>query len=99
MSTRHQPLSSPVVRIALIPVFTALSLATNYAMIDIPNVKLMDSFVFIAAFLFGLEVGLGSAVSIWAVYGFASPYGVDDFVSLSFLLNGEGLYALSCWAL
>jgi len=91
--------SRPSVKISLIAVFTAISLGTNFAMIDIPNVKLMDAFVFIAAFLFGLEVGLGSAVSVWAVYGFASPYGVDDFVTLSFLITGECLYALSGWAL
>jgi len=48
----------------LIAVFTALSLGTNYVMIDIPNVKLMDALIFIAAFLFGLEVGLGSAISV-----------------------------------
>ena len=82
-------------RTALIPVFTALSLATNYAMIDIPNVKLMDAFVFIAAFLFGLEVGLGTAISIWAVYGFINPYGQDDLALLLFLMTGECLYAVA----
>ena len=80
---------------ALIAVFTATSLGTNYAMIDIPNVKLMDAFVFIAAFLFGLEVGLGSAVSIWMVYGFVNPYGQADFITLAFLVLGECFYALS----
>ena len=79
----------------MIPVFTSLSLATNYAMIDIPNVKLMDAFVFIAAFLFGLQVGLGTAVSIWAVYGFVNPYGQDDLILLLFLMTGECLYALA----
>jgi uncharacterized membrane protein len=83
------------VRTALIPVFTALSLATNYAMIDIPNVKLMDAFVFIAAFLFGLKVGLGTAISTWAVYGFINPYGQDDFTLLLFLMTGECLYAVA----
>jgi uncharacterized membrane protein len=83
------------VRTALIPVFTALSLATNYAMIDIPNVKLMDAFVFIAAFLFGLKVGLGTAVSTWAVYGFINPYGQDDLTLLLFLMAGECLYAVA----
>jgi uncharacterized membrane protein len=83
------------VRTALIPVFTALSLATNYAMIDIPNIKLMDAFVFIAAFLFGLEVGIGTAISIWAVYGFINPYGQDDATLLLFLMAGECLYAIA----
>jgi len=64
-------------------------------MIDIPNVKLMDAFVFIAAFLFGLEVGLGTAISIWAVYGFINPYGQDDLTLLLFLMAGECLYAVS----
>jgi uncharacterized membrane protein len=64
-------------------------------MIDIPNVKLMDAFVFIAAFLFGLEVGLGTAISIWAVYGFINPYGQDDFTLLLFLMTGECLYAIA----
>ena len=72
-----------------------MSLATNYAMIDIPNVKLMDAFVFIAAFLFGLKVGLGTAISIWAVYGFINPYGQDDLTLLLFLMAGECLYAVS----
>ncbi len=64
-------------------------------MIDIPNVKLMDAFVFIAAFLFGLRVGLGTAISIWAVYGFINPYGQDDLTLLLFLMGGECLYAVS----
>jgi uncharacterized membrane protein len=64
-------------------------------MIDIPNIKLMDAFVFIAAFLFGLEVGLGTAISIWAVYGFVNPYGQDDLTLLFFLMTGECLYAIA----
>ena len=64
-------------------------------MIDIPNVKLMDAFVFIAAFLFGLEVGIGTAFSIWAVYGFINPYGQDDLTLLLFLMTGECLYAVA----
>jgi len=81
-------------KVALIAVFTALSLGTNYAMIDIPNVKLMDALVFIAAFLFGLEVGLGSAISIWLIYGFINPYGQADPVLLFFLMTGECFYAI-----
>jgi len=92
---KHQSLSSPTTRVALIAVFTALSLSTNYVMIDIPNVKLMDSFVFIAAFLFGLEVGLGSAMSIWIVYGFINPWGQAGFPLFFFLVIGECFYAVA----
>lgn len=64
-------------------------------MIDIPNVKLMDVFIFIAAFLFGLEVGIGSAISVWLVYGFFNPYGQADPILLLFLITGECFYAIS----
>jgi len=83
------------VKVALIAVFTALSLGTNYVMIDIPNVKLMDALFFIAAFLFGLEVGLGSAISIWLIYGFINPYGQADPILLFFLMPGECFYAIA----
>ncbi len=91
----HQTFSSTIVQIALIPVFAALSLATNYAMIDIPNVKLMDAFIFIAAFLFGLKVGTGSAILTWGIYGFLNPYGQDDVTLLGFLILGECFYAIA----
>jgi uncharacterized membrane protein len=79
----------------MIAVFTAMSLGTNYALIDIPNVKLMDALVFTAAFLFGLDVGVGSAISIWAIYGFVNPYGQADFITLFFVMVGECFYALA----
>ncbi len=79
----------------MVAVFSALSLGTNYALIDLPNVKLMDSFVFLASYLFGLRVGLGVAVSTWLVYGFVNPYGQDDLILLSFLITGECFYAIS----
>ena len=88
-------LSMPTRKVGLIAVFTAVSLATNYAIIGIPNVKLMDAIVFIGAFLFGLEVGLGSAVCIWTVYGFINPWGQDSLPLLSFLIIGECFYALA----
>jgi len=90
-----QPFSNPPVKVALIAVFTALSLGTNYAMIDLWNIKLMDALVFIAAFFFGIQVGLASAISIWIVYGFINPYGQADPVLLLFLITGECFYAIA----
>jgi hypothetical protein len=86
-------------RATLVAVFTALALATNYALIALPNIKLMDALVFIAAFLFGLRLGIGIAVSTWLVYGFVNPYGQADFILLSFLITGECFYALAGAAL
>lgn len=91
--------TSPVQQTTLVAVFAALSLASNYAMIGIVNVKLMDTLVFLAAFLFGLRIGVGVAVVSWGVYGFINPYGADDLVLLSFLIAGECFYAITGFVL
>ncbi len=78
----------------LIAVFTAECLATNYAMIALPNIKIMDALVFIAAFLFGWTVGVGIAISTWTVYGFVNPYGQAGFPLILFLMMGECFYAI-----
>jgi len=92
---RSRQFSAPTSKVALIAVFTALSLGTNYLMIDVPNVKLMDSLVFISAFLFGLDVGVATGTSIWLVYGFVNPYGQDSPLLLLFLIAGESFYAIA----
>jgi hypothetical protein len=79
----------------IVAVFTALSLATNYALIGFQNIKLMDTLVFVVAFLFGIRLGIGVAVSTWLVYGLVNPNGVDGPIILSFLILGECFYALS----
>jgi hypothetical protein len=89
----HSLLSSPIVKPALIAVFTAECLATNYAMIGLPNVKIMDALVFMAAFLFDWTVGVGIAISTWAVYGLVNPYGQAGFPLILFLMMGECFYA------
>ena len=83
----------------MVAVFAALSLGTNYALIGLPNVKLMDGFIFLAAYLFGLRIGIGVAVSTWAVYGFVNPYGQDDPILLSFLILGECFYVVGAFIL
>lgn len=89
------PFTRPVFKAVLIAVFTAVSLGTNYAMIDIPNVKVMDAFVFLAALLFGGVVGIGTAVSTRIIYGFVNPYGPIDLLTLSFLIVGECFFAIA----
>jgi uncharacterized membrane protein len=88
-------IASSAIKLALVAVFTALSLATNYVMIGIPNVKLMDAFVFVAAFMFGVDVGVGVAVLTWTVYGFINPYGQAGPILLIFLITGECFYAMA----
>ena len=68
-------------------------------MIGIPNVKLMVAFVFVAAFMFGVDVGVGVAVLTWTVYGFINPYGQAGLILLVFLITGECFYAIAGAAL
>src|SRR5438445_8714476 len=98
-NTKASVLDRGSTKVMITAVFTALALATNYALIGIPNVKIMDTLVFIAAFFYGLRLGIGVATSIWLVYGFVNPNGVDSFLMLSFLMVGECFYALAGVAL
>ena len=91
--------SSPIIRPTMIAVFTAEALASNYAMTGLPNIKIMDALIFIAAFLFGWSVGIGIAVSTWSVYGFVNPYGQAGFPLIIFLVVGECFYAIGGAAL
>jgi len=81
-------------RISLIAVFSALAVGTDYAMGPLPNIKLMDALVFVAAFLFGIRVGAGVAVSTWLIYGFANPWGLPSMILL-FQIIGETFYAIA----
>ena len=80
---------------SLVAVFTGVSLGTNYALAAVPNVKVMDAIVFIAAFLFGLDVGLGVAFFSRLVYGYVNPWGQAGIDLLVFLIIGESFYALA----
>ena len=40
-------------------------------------------------------MGLGSAISIWLIYGFINPYGQADPILLFFLMTGECFYAIA----
>ncbi len=80
---------------SLIAAFTAVSLGTNYVLATVPNVKVMDAVVFIAAFLFGLDVGLGAAFFSRLVYGYVNPWGQVGLDLLVFLVIGESFYALA----
>lgn len=55
----------------------------------------MDALVFLAAFLYGLRIGVGVAGSTWLVYGFINPNGTDDLILLFFLIIGECFYAIA----
>src|SRR5271169_166083 len=80
-------------KVAAISMFTALAVVTDYAMLPLANVKLMDSIVFVAALTFGLEVGVSVGALSWLVYGEVNPLGPDGGLLLLILIGSETIYA------
>ncbi len=66
---------TPSMRTSLIAALVALSVSSNYALIWIPNVKLMDLLVFVAGFISGPFDGAIVGALSWIVYGFLNPRG------------------------
>lgn len=78
-------------KLSLIILMTAISLASSYAMIGIPNVNLMDLFVFISGYLMGAFSGIIVGVLTWLVYGTLNPLGFNLAILAATCL-GESLY-------
>ena len=74
-------------KVAAIAMFTALAVATDYAMLPLANIKLMDSIVFVSALTFGLEVGVSVGALTWLVYGEVNPLGPDGGLLLIILIG------------
>jgi hypothetical protein len=61
--------------ISVIAVLVSTCLASNYALIWLPNVKVMDLIVFVSGLQFGASIGGIVAILVWAIYGSINPYG------------------------
>jgi uncharacterized membrane protein len=85
----------PSTKVLVIAVFTALSLATDYAMTGLQNIKVMDTLIFLAAFLFGLRSGIGVALLTRFIFGLVNPVGPADPVTLLFVMTGECFFAIA----
>lgn len=80
-------------KISIIATFVALCVATNYALVGVPNVKVMDFIVFIGGFCFGPFTGALIGVLSWAVYGAINPYGFVFRVWVATMFS-EAIYGL-----
>ena len=78
----------------MIATMTATCLATNYALIGIPNVKLMDFLVFASGFLFGARAGALVGVLTWSIYGLLNPYGFNLPIYVA-TATSETIYGLA----
>jgi LytS/YehU family sensor histidine kinase len=81
-------------KLAIIAILAALSIGTNYAMISLSNVKLMDFIVFIGGFCFGPFVGALIGVVSWIVYGSLNPLGFSLPIWFSTMFS-EAIYGVA----
>jgi hypothetical protein len=83
--------------VAVVAVFTGAIVGSDFALAPYADVKLLDTLVFVAAFVFGFRVGALVAVLSETIWGFVSPYGIAGAV-LPFLVGGELLFAFAGYA-
>ncbi len=82
--------------IAVVVVFTALIVGSDFALAPLVNIKLMDALVFVVAFVFGFKEGAAVAVLSETTWSFVSPWGMAG-VMTPFLVGGELLFAVAGW--
>lgn len=80
-------------KIAIIAALVALAIATNYALIGVSNIKLMDFIVFVGGFCFGSVIGASIGMLSWLIYGAINPYGFVPQVWLATIL-AESIYGV-----
>lgn len=80
-------------RLATIAVLVALSVATNYAMISLYNVKFMDFIVFVGGFCFGPFAGAFIGIASWMVYGTLNPLGFSLHIWVATMFS-ESVYGI-----
>jgi len=66
---------TPTKRASIIAILTAACVASNYALVGVLNVKVMDVIVFITGLVFGSMSGMMVGFLSWIVYGIVNPYG------------------------
>jgi len=74
-------------RASIIAILTAACVASNYALVGVLNMKVMDVIVFITGLVFGPIMGITVGFLSWIIYGIINPYGF----SLPILLATAGM--------
>jgi uncharacterized membrane protein len=83
--------------IAVVAVFVAVILGSDFALAGAVDIKLLDTMVFLSALLFGLRVGLSVAILSETIWSFVSPWGMAGMMT-PFLVAGEIIFAVAGWA-
>jgi hypothetical protein len=82
--------------VAIVAIFSATVVASDFALAPFVNFKLMDTIVFLVALVFGFRQGAAVAVVSEAVWSVVSPWGPAGAIT-PFLVGGELLFAAAGW--
>jgi hypothetical protein len=93
LAADNRPFQRQATRASVIAVMTAACIVSNYLLIGVFNVKLMDLIVFSSGFLFGPTVGASVGILTWLVYGTLNPYGFSLPILVATSLM-ESLYGI-----
>jgi hypothetical protein len=83
--------------LAVTATFTALIVGSDFALAPFANVKLLDTVVFVVAFVFGFRIGAAVAVLSETVWSSVSPWGMGGAIT-PFLVGGELLFVFAGYA-
>jgi hypothetical protein len=83
--------------VAIVVVFTALIVGSDYVLAGLANVKLLDSLVFLAAYLFGFRIGASVGILSEFIWAYGTPWGSPGYIA-PFLIIGEVMFALAGFA-
>ena len=82
--------------IAVVAIFTAMVVGSDFALAPYANLKLMDVTVFLVAYVFGFRQGAAVAVLSETIWSVVSPWGFAGAFA-PFLVGGELLFAAAGW--
>ena len=83
--------------VAVVATFSALIVGSDMALAPFSNIKLLDTLVFVAAYVFGFRIGALVGIVSESIWSFVSPVGIAGPIA-PFLVGGEILFALAGWA-
>jgi len=69
---------------------------SDFALAGVSNVKLLDTLVFVSAYVFGFRVGASVGILSETIWSFVSPIGMAGVIA-PFLVVGELLFAVAGW--
>ncbi|QQG48130.1 MAG: hypothetical protein HY247_05075 [archaeon] len=82
--------------VAVVGIFSALVVGSDFALYPLYGIKLMDTLVFFVAFAFGARASVGVAVISETTWSYVSPIGAAGVIT-PFLVGGELLFVLAGW--